>query len=239
MNLYQQIYDKLHSEFGEQRWWPVTIDGHTPGYHCGPKNEKHQLEVIFGAILTQNTNWMNVEKAIINLNKNNLINIDRILKIKHSRLAQLIRPSGYFRQKAHRLKIISKHIKSRYEGRISKFFDKDVPDLRQELLSIEGIGPETADSIILYAAKKPIFVIDAYTKRIFSRVGVCKEDCRYEDLQKVFHSNVDKDHKLYNEYHALLVELAKRNCRKMPICDSCPIKNRCNYFKTKFLKDRK
>ena len=119
----------------------------------------------------------------------------------------------------------------KYKGSIKKFFSQPIEPLRAELLSIKGIGPETADSIILYAAKKPIFVIDAYTKRIFSRIGVCGEGCRYDEIQQKFHKSLEKDEKLFNEYHALLVELAKRNCRKTPSCSTCPITRYCDYYK--------
>lgn len=237
MNLYQQIFDKLHSTYGNQNWWPVTGKGHVPEYSGGPKNEKHKFEIIIGAILTQNTAWKNVEKAIKHLNKNNLMSVDVIRKVKREKLGKLIRSAGYFNQKSERLKTIADYLHKNYNGSIKRLFDKPIEQLRQELLSIKGIGPETADSIILYSSRKPIFVIDAYTKRIFSRIGVCEETCRYDELQSKFHQNLEKDEKLFNEYHALLVELAKQNCRKTPICSTCPIRQNCNYYKTKFLKD--
>ncbi len=235
--LLNEIYQILLEDYGSQGWWPVTVKGHIPSYSGGPKNEKHQLEIIFGAILTQNTNWKNVEKALVNLNKNKLMNIDKVIKIKQTKLARLIRSAGYFNQKAERLKIISRYIKDTHQGKIRQFFGQDANELRKELLAIKGIGPETADSIILYSARKPIFVIDAYTKRIFSRVGVCEESCKYEDLQNKFHENLKHDESVFNEYHALLVELAKRNCRKVPICSTCPIRENCSYYKKKYIKD--
>ena len=134
MNLYKQIFEKLYSAFGRQRWWPVTVKGHSPSYCGGPRSEKHRLEIIFGAILTQNTAWKNAEKAISQLNKNKLIDVDKIIRIKQSRFAKLIRSAGYYNQKSERLKIISEHIKNRYGGSIKKLFSKPAEPLRQELL---------------------------------------------------------------------------------------------------------
>jgi endonuclease-3 related protein len=164
-------------------------------------------------ILTQNTNWKNVEKALYNLSKNNLINIDKIKKIKKEKLAKLIRPAGYYNQKAERLKLIA------------DFISKNPSPAREQLLNVKGIGPETADSILLYAYNKPFFVIDAYTKRIFQRLGYKADD--YEEWQKQFTNNLPKNTEIFNEYHALLVELGKNHCKKKPICIKCPVKEMC------------
>ena len=165
-----KFYEKLYHHLGPQHWWPVTEEGKLhPEYSDGPKNEKQQLEVIFGAILTQNTSWKNVEKAIVELNKNDLIDVKKIIKIEDKKLAEIIKPSGYHNQKAKKLKNFCDFLLKSYGGKLSSLFKNDIDGLREQLLSIKGIGPETADSIILYAAKKPIFVIDAYTKRIFNR----------------------------------------------------------------------
>ena len=174
----QKIYNKLYSFLDPQHWWPVTKEKEiTPKYHKKITIfEKQRLEIIFEAILTQNTSWKNVEKAIINLNKNNLIDIEKINKINIKKLAKIIKPAGYFNQKAKKLKNFSYFLFKKYNNDLKKLFNKNIKDLRNELLSVNGIGPETADSIILYAAEKPIFVIDAYTKRIYSRLfNISKE----------------------------------------------------------------
>lgn len=210
----RQVYKVLYKHYGPQGWWPLTIEGYESKHHAGkPKNHKHRFEIILGAILTQNTNWKNVEKALYNLSKNNLINIKKIKNIKQDKLSRLIRPSGYYNQKAARLKTIS------------NFLLKNQNPTREQLLDLKGIGPETADSILLYAYNQPYFVIDAYTKRIFQRLGYKANN--YDEWQKLFMDNLPKDAKLFNEYHALLVELGKNHCKKKPICNECPIEEIC------------
>jgi len=210
----RKIYGVLLEKFGSQGWWPLTIKDHKSKHHAGkPKNFNHKFEIIIGAILTQNTNWKNVEKALYNLSKNNLINIDKIKRIKQNRLAQLIRPAGYYNQKAERLKLIA------------DFISKNPNPTREQLLNVKGIGPETADSILLYAYQKPFFVIDAYTKRIFQRLGFKAKD--YNELQNLFTKNLQKNTRIFNEYHALLVELGKNHCKNKPVCRECPIKEMC------------
>lgn len=200
-----------------------------PKHHgLEPRNDKERFEIIIGAILTQNTNWKNVEKAIFNLNKENLISIEKIKKINIKKLAELIRPSGYYNQKAERLKIIADFLS---RNPIKKLKEEDTEKLRKKLLKIKGIGPETGDSILLYAFDKPIFVVDAYTKRIFNRLGY--KEKTYEEFQKLFMDNLEKDQKLFNEYHALLVELGKSYCRKKPLCKECPINGLCKNNKFK------
>jgi len=237
-NMLETIYAKLYFHFGPQNWWPVTLDNEiTPKYHKNIKlSEKQKLEICFGAILTQNTNWKNVEKAIIQLNKNNLININKIIRINNKKLARIIRSSGYHNQKARKLRNFCLFLMNNYNKDIEKMFSNSIKNLRSELLSINGIGPETADSIILYAAKKPIFVVDAYTKRIMNRIGF-KEN-KYDELQNLFMNNLKKDEKLFNEYHALLVELGKNVCKKKPLCNQCPINRMCNYHNTIYLKQQ-
>lgn len=223
------IYDLLFFSFGPQHWWPVTKEGEAvPKYHKSSNlTEKQKLEICFGAILTQNTSWKNVEKAIVNLNKNNLIDIEKILKIKNKRLAEIIKPSGYYNQKAKRLKSFCKFLIKNHNGSLKKIFENDIKTLRKELLSINGIGPETADSIILYAAKKPVFVVDAYTKRILNRIGY--KERTYDELQRLFMESLPNSEKLFNEYHALLVELGKGTCKRNPLCNECPVSRHCNY----------
>jgi endonuclease III related protein len=209
-----QIYRLLYKEYGPQRWWPTTLEGDLhPTYHGKKISKKQRFEIIVGAILTQNTSWKNVEKAIIELNKAKVLDIDNIRKIKTKILAKLIRSAGYYNQKAERLKIAA------------GFFSKNISPTREQLLDVKGIGPETADSILLYAFEKPYFVIDAYTKRIMSRIGFRFKD--YDELQDIFVKNLPKKVKLYNEYHALLVELAKKHCRKKPGCRCCPVYSLC------------
>lgn len=180
------------------------------------------------SILTQNTSWQNVERAIAELHKADLVSLQKLAKVNEEKLAQLIKSSGYFRQKAKKLKLFSKHVLK--HGTLTGFLNQN--NLREELLSVWGIGPETADSIVLYAAKMPSFVVDAYTRRIMSRLGVCKDCASYEELQFLFHNSLPFNHKLFNEYHALLVALAKSACTKSkPFCNSCPIKNLCSFYK--------
>jgi endonuclease III related protein len=198
----KKVYDILYRECGPQHWWP-----------CSSKNN---FEIIIGAILTQNTSWNNVERAIKNLKKHNLIDIDKIIKIDNEKLADLIRSAGYYNQKAERLKIVAK-------------FFKDCKKIdREALLNIKGIGPETADSILLYTYNKPYFVIDAYTKRIFSRLGIIRAD-DYQEIQEIFEKNLPQDPKLFNEYHALIVNLGKNICKKKPLCKECPLNNICKH----------
>ena len=206
-------YTKLFKAFGKQSWWPTQ----------GIKNPK--FEIIIGTILTQNTAWRNAEKAIINLCCGDLIDISSIKKINQNKLSRLIKSAGYYNQKAERLKLLAQHL-AKYPS-IKVFFSRPVEELRDELLSIKGIGPETADSILLYAGDKPSFVIDAYTRRIFSRVGICRKDIDYHDLQKIFIDSLKSDVQLFKEYHALIVECAKLFCKKKAQCEKCPLTKLC------------
>ena len=201
------MYKKLYACFGPQHWWP----GETP------------FEVAVGAILTQNTNWYNVEKAIANLKSDKVLNPRALHDMSHERLASLIRPAGYFNIKAKRLKNFIGLLINKYHGSMSKMKREDLSSVRKKLLSVNGIGPETADSIILYALEKPVFVIDAYTKRVLSRHNILEHDASYDAFQELFHSKLRKDISLFNEYHALFVRLAKENCRTKPLCTGCPL----------------
>ncbi|MBU2561345.1 MAG: endonuclease [Nanoarchaeota archaeon] len=226
MNRLQKIYSVLHKTYGPQGWWPLTPLGSTrTRHHSGrPRKDAHRFEIMLGAILTQNTAWTNVEKALEQLHKNKLVRHDRILKTKKEKIAGLIRSAGYYNQKAERLAIISKFIK---DNTLRSLMAMDAVGLRRLLLEVKGIGPETADSIVLYAFEKPSFVIDAYTKRIFSRVGLCAADADYHEMQIMFEQDVRKDVDVYKEYHALIVEHAKRHCRTKPKCEGCPISKLC------------
>ena len=220
MNLLKRIYSILLKEYGFQGWWPVTPVNYCSGSETAPiygiatKNDKQRLEIIFGAVLTQNTQWKpNVERAIIELNKLNLIDINQILKVKHEILAQAIKSSGYFNQKAKKLKNVAEFLN---KCPIKKLRKMDLWESRKLLLNINGIGPETADSILLYALDKQIFVIDAYTRRIFANLGVIKPEAAYDEVQKLFMDNLEHNHRIFKEYHALIVEHAKRHYSKKP-----------------------
>ncbi len=203
------IYKKLYNCFGPRHWWP----GDSP------------FEIMIGAILTQNAAWGNVEKAIKNLKRERLISPKKLQKISLRKLKSLIKPSGFYNIKAKRLKNFLIFL-DKYKNNIKKLKNKNLYKLRDELLALNGIGKETADSILLYALNKPIFVIDAYTKRIFSRHKLVNENCDYTELQEFFMNNLPKRYKLFNEYHALIVELGKRYCKsKKPVCNLCPLKN--------------
>jgi len=205
----QDIYDTLLDTFGPQQWWP----GDTP------------FEIMIGAVLTQNTAWTNVETAIDNLKAANMLSFEALATINVETLADLIRPSGYYNQKAARLKGLILYIADKH-GNLQAFFDQETLALREELLSIKGIGPETADSISLYAAEKPTFVVDTYTHRIFSRHNLLAEESEYHEIQEMFMDELPKDMQLYNEYHALIVRLGKEYCKKTkPRCNECPIKD--------------
>lgn len=231
------IYNILHNQYGLQGWWPIVDCGSGKcDYHGkAPRNNKERLEIAIGALLAQNTQWNpNVVKALIELKKANLLDIRKLLKADSKKLGKLIRSSGYYNQKVLKLKEFCRHLEHNYKGDISQFFSKDAAKLREELLSIKGIGPETADSIILYAAQKPIFVIDAYAKRIIARIGFSKETDDYHELQRLFHGSLEQDASVFNEYHALLVEHGKRYCHKQePACSPCPLLDLCIYGKNK------
>jgi endonuclease-3 related protein len=228
----REIYSRLHSFFGPQGWWPVYSDD-GPGYHPGdfsyPRTERQRVEIAIGAILTQQTAWKNVEKALKNLIDHDLMDLGKIMDIPLENLQTLIKSSGYYRQKALRLKEFSSYVLNNH-GSLENMFSLDTMDLRKELLSIKGIGKETADSIILYSAKRPMFVVDAYTFRVGERIGfVEKRD--YDVLQRLFHESIEPDVSVYNEYHALFVELGKRFCTKNPRCEGCPVSEICAYNK--------
>ncbi|MEK6727424.1 MAG: endonuclease III domain-containing protein [Candidatus Omnitrophota bacterium] len=204
------IYQRLFSAFGRQYWWPAS----------------DPFEVMVGAILTQNTNWLNVERAIKNLKNANVLDPVKLYKISTRRLAKLIRPAGYFNIKSKRLKEFLKFFFKKYRGSLREMAANESELLREQLLSVNGIGPETADSILLYALNKPVFVVDAYTRRILFRHYCFDEGLTYGEIQNLFMQNLQKDVKLFNEYHALLVKLGKDFCLKSkPRCQICPLEN--------------
>ncbi|RMG04670.1 MAG: endonuclease III domain-containing protein [Nitrospirae bacterium] len=176
-----------------------------------------------GAILTQNTNWSNVERAISTLKEEGVLDPYSLYKISKKRLAGLIRPAGYFNIKAGRLKSFIRYFVEKHDGDAEKMKGSDMDSLRAELLEVNGIGPETADSILLYALDKPVFVIDAYTKRVLHRHGLIDETAGYSECQALFHKALPEDVKLFNEYHALFVRVGKEHCRPKPRCETCPL----------------
>jgi len=207
------IYDRLFQRYGPQHWWP----GETP------------FEVIIGAILTQSTAWSNVEKAIINLKAVGVLDPESLYSIPVDDLAALIRPSGYYNAKAAKVKAFIERLHDGYGGNLDRLFELDTGDLRKELLSIYGIGPETADSILLYAANRLMFVIDAYTKRILGRLGIALDGDSYEAFQRLFMENLRHDEGMFNEYHALFVRHGKDACRRDPTCEGCCLLDICTY----------
>lgn len=202
------MFHILHDHFGPQNWWP----GETA------------LEMMVGAVLTQNTNWKNVEKAIGNLKKRDMMSLSALNGLSIAELAEEIRPAGYYNIKAKRLKHLVAFIVGRYGTDLSSFLSNDARTLREGLLSVSGIGPETTDSILLYAAHLPVFVIDAYTYRILARHGMCSGQMSYDELQALFMDHLPDDHVLFNEFHALIVRTGKVYCRKKPLCDQCPLR---------------
>jgi endonuclease-3 related protein len=205
--LLMEIYDRLYGAFGPQHWWP----GDTA------------FEMMVGAILTQNTSWLNVEKAIGVLKRKGVLTPEGLRQLKKPALASMIRSSGYYRVKADRLKAFLDFVWDDYGGNIKRMRTRPADELREQLLQVKGIGPETADSILLYGLKKPIFVIDAYTKRILSRHEILSEGVSYDETQRLFMDHLPHDERLFNEYHALIVRVGKTLCKKTPKCGICPL----------------
>ncbi len=211
----REVYDRLFDAFGPQHWWP----GESP------------FEVIVGAVLVQNTNWQNVERAIANLRDADLLAPRALFEVPVEELEELIRPAGYFRIKAKRLHsvlefLVERYDVDRYDGSLEAMFATPRDTLREQLLGVHGIGPETADSILLYAGDLPVFVVDTYTYRVMTRHGWIGFDADYHAIQEFFQDGLPEDVALYNEYHALLVRVGKHYCRKTrPKCDECPLRD--------------
>ncbi|MFA4855280.1 MAG: endonuclease III domain-containing protein [archaeon] len=224
------VYKRLLLEFGPQYWWPVTEKNElVPSYRPRKAfSEEQRFEICAGAILAQNTDWKNVMKALENLSKARMLSCEKIANAKQERIAGLVKPSGYFNQKAKRLVLFAKYLEKNYGYGLSLLFEKPLPVLREELLSLHGIGNETADDIILYAAGKPSFVIDAYTMRFVERF-YGKEGISYVEAKQFFELQLPKDVALFNEFHALLVGLGKRFCRKKPNCGECFLGKHCSF----------
>ena len=208
------MYHMLLDHFGPQDWWP----GESP------------FEAIVGAILTQHTSWSNVEKAILNMKEADILSPQALASISNDQLEELIRPSGFYRQKSRYLKAFSDHLLARHSGELCSLFSGEMKDVREGLISLPGIGPETADSIILYAGGLPSFVIDNYTIRACQRVGIFKVRPTYAEAKSYFETRLPKDTHLFNEFHALFVELGKDHCHaRKPLCDRCPLADVCGY----------
>ncbi len=215
---FPRLYQLLRTAYGPQGWWPVLRRGtmtYDPAFTSRPRTPKEQFEIAVGAILTQNTAWTNVDKALRSLAERGLLDPAALARVPLPRLARAIRSSGYHTQKAKKLRILSCFVRS---GK---------PWTRASLLSLWGIGPETADSILLYARREPLFVVDAYTRRVLSRLGLAAGNEPYEELQARFHAALPPDPALFNEFHALLVKLGKELCQPVPRCPSCPLRPRC------------
>lgn len=202
------IYHRLFDRYGAQHWWPAQ----TP------------FEVMVGAVLTQNTAWSNVEKALDNLKAIDKLNLEGLLASPVKSVAAQIRPAGYFNIKAKRLLSLCRFLQQETE-----LESQETDQLRTKLLSVHGIGPETADDILLYAFNRPVFVIDAYTRRLFNRLAMIEANSGYESLRKGFETALASDSALFNEYHALIVVHAKAHCRTKPVCDHCPLLDLCVY----------
>jgi endonuclease-3 related protein len=206
----QQVFDRLLAAYGPQHWWP----GQSP------------LEVLVGAVLTQNTSWKNVERAIANLREADLLDAAALHALPVDELAELIRPAGYYRLKARRLRNVLDLVFERYGGSLEAMFAAPLESLREELLAVNGIGPETADAILLYAGGLPTFVVDAYTHRVLARHGWTEPDADYAEIQQQFHAALAPDARTFNEYHALLVRLGKERCRRAQAdCQGCPLED--------------
>ena len=204
----QAAYTALFDHFGPQHWWPAET----------------VFEVIVGAVLTQNTSWKNVDRALENLRAAGVLHLEGLRGLHHEELAELIRPAGYFRLKARRLRNLLDLIHERHDGSLERFLATDLQTLREQLLGVNGIGPETADSILLYAAEKPTFVIDAYTHRVAKRHGWVEQERDYHGLKEYFEAALPQEVPLYNEYHALLVRVGHEFCKPTPRCEHCPLR---------------
>jgi len=208
-----ELYHRLLGHYGPQHWWPAD----TP------------FEVIIGAILTQSAAWGNVERAIANLKRAGVLNPPALRAIPLEELSRLIYPSGYFNAKARKIRAFVHYLGERYGDSLEAMFRVNTWELRRELLAVYGIGEETADSILLYAGDKPVFVVDAYTRRILGRLGLAPERGTYAAYQALFQENLPPDVGLFNEYHALLVRHGKERCRRQPMSPGCPLRDLCHY----------
>lgn len=205
----RNFYSLLHDRYGPQDWWPAET----------------RLECATGAILTQNTSWKNVEKAIAALRENSMLSAEKLRSVSHEQLAVLIRPCGYHNLKARRLKNFIDFLFAGYGGEMENMLAEDTEKLREKLLSVNGIGEETADSILLYALGKPVFVVDNYSRRILRRHRLIPERASYAKIQELFVQSLPADAEVFGEYHALIVKTGKLHCTKTPRCEGCPLEH--------------
>lgn len=214
LNPLAKIYQQLLTAFGPRHWWPADS----------------RLEIIVGAVLTQGVAWKNVEKAINNLKQSGTLDFYTLLEMEDDTLSDMIHSTCYHRQKTRKLKTLFSWVQSHYDGDLDRMLNNPTAELRCELLNLWGVGPETADSILLYAGGHPVFVVDAYTQRIMARIGLVDEKLSYQEMQSYFHNNLPPEAPMYNEYHALLVKLGAEYCRKQrPRCGKCPVSSGCRY----------
>ncbi len=206
-----KLYDDLNAEYGDLHWWPAE----TP------------FEIIIGAILGQATAWRNAAKAIGNLKAANVLDPEEMSKLSQDELETLILPSGYYRAKAKKVRAFLTHLQAHHNNQLDSLFAGELPTLREELLSIYGVGEETADTILLYAAQKPSFVVDTYTYRLLERIGLFSGKFHYGKLREIFMDNLPHDSHLFNQYHALIVRHGARICQKTPQCDKCMLQSQC------------
>jgi endonuclease-3 related protein len=207
-NSYSEAYRLLYEHFGAQNWWP----GDTP------------FEIMVGAILTQNTNWSNVKKAIDNIKTKNLLDYHSLSRLTVDEIAQMIRSAGYYNLKAQRLRNLFDMVSNLYDGELDLFLGDELATARENLLAVKGVGPETADSILLYACGHPVFVVDMYTHRVFSRHNMVEEETDYQTMQQILTAHLPEDLQLFNEFHALIVRVAVTFCKKTkPLCEKCPL----------------
>ena len=216
MNIHlDDIYSRLRCQFGHRRWWPATTQG----------------EIIIGAILTQSVSWRNASKAISNLKAHGLLSLEAVHQTDSNNIASLIKSTRFYNQKTKKLKYFTEFLFNRYKGNLEALFSRSLSVLRDELLQINGLGEETVDSILLYAGNKETFVVDAYTKRVFSRLGIIDENTSYRECQELFMANLNRDAKLYNDYHAQIVYLGHHYCKKRnPECTKCPLQQLCRFY---------
>jgi endonuclease-3 related protein len=206
-----RVYRRLRRRFGHARWWP----GETP------------FEVCVGAILTQNTAWTNVERALDVLRRRGLLAPEPLARLRADEIAPLVRSAGTYNVKARRLAAFVAFLAREFGGRVEAMAEAEPGALRARLLAVDGIGPETADAILLYAAGLPVFVVDAYTRRVFARLGLVGERAGYDEVQRFFSERLPRDAALFNDYHAQIVRLAKDACRTRPLCERCPLDDLC------------
>ncbi len=212
----QQVFERLLEHLGPLHWWPAD----TP------------FEVVIGAILTQNTAWTNVEKAMANLREHDCLSATALRAAPRQRLEEWIRPAGFFRQKAERLQLLAEHLFTRHGGDLQRMLAGPLAQVREELLTLKGVGPETADAILLYAGDQPSFVVDAYTRRLFGRLQLLDARAPYAGIRAFFMARLPADSDLFNEYHALIVEHCKTRCRKRrPLCPGCCLRDLCPFEK--------